>query len=382
LIVRRDLVRSCPAMRAYSVVTALAFGACGGGSAGDVDAYNFLDAPGPGDSPIVGDCAVFPGNHIFNTQIGALPVDPSSDAYITTISRTKKLHLDLGASSDPTSPDFYGIPYNTEHASTLTWTQVAYAALDTQNYSWKPKPESECADASHALESPCTTNAPYLPIPTNPLVEGGINTSADQMPDGDYHMLIVDSDTCRLWETYHSFLTAGTWNIFGSASWDLKSNALRTADWTSADAAGFPIMPLLLKADEAKTGTIKHALRFTIGSSKIAPRYVWPGRHNTDTTDDSTHPPMGQLFRLKASFVIPDSYNIQSKAILQAMKTYGLYIADGGSDWYITGAPSADWDDHVFTEVQQVTGDNFEAVDITAITKRGGFDPNSGAVPP
>ena len=155
----------------------------------------------------------------------------------------------------------------------------------------------------------------------------------------------------------------------------------RTAEWTSADAAGFPILPLLLKADEASSGVIKHALRFTIGSSKIRKQYVWPARHLTDTDMNTDHPPMGQLFRLKASYTIPAGFSTQSKAILQAMKSYGMYIADGGSDWYITGEPSAAWDDSVFDEVQSVTGDQFEAVDISAITSRSGFDPNSGAVP-
>jgi hypothetical protein len=354
----------------------------GGGGTG-ADAYSFMDAPAPTDSPIIGGCAVFPANHIFNTQIGALPVDPASDAYITTIGTSKKLHLDLGQTVDQQSATFYGIPYNIVHAGSLAWTQIAYFAADTNAYSWHPADESECADAQHAVVSPCTIATPYLPIPQTPIVEGGINTTTSQTPDEDHHMLIVDADACRLWETYHSYSPAsGTWNIFGSASWDLHSNALRTADWSSADAAGFPILPLLLRADEASTGVIKHALRFTIGPSKIRKQYVWPARHLTDTDGNTAHPPMGQLFRLKASVPIPDTFHTQSKAILQAMKTYGMYVADGGSDWYISGEPSASWDDTVFDEVQSVTGDSFEAVDITALTSRAGFDPNSGAVPP
>ncbi len=356
--------------------------ACGGkdGASGDVDAYNFMDAAGSGDSPITGDCPVFPANHIFNTQIGALPADPASDAYIATIGATKKLHLDLGTSVDPTSADYYGIPYNTVHGTTLAWPVAKYLAVDTQNYDWQPADESECATTSHDVQSPCTGD-PILPIPDAPLVEGGINTTPGQQPDGDHHLLIVDSDSCRLWEIYHAYKTGGTWDVFGSAEWDLKKNDLRTADWTSADAAGFPILPLLLKASEASSGTIKHALRFTIGSSKIAPRYVWPARHNTNTSQNAAHPPMGQLFRLKASYQIPATFHPQAKAILQAMKTYGMYVADGGSDWYVSGEPSADWDDSTFSEVQSVTGDQFEAVDISAITSRSGFDPDSGAVP-
>ncbi|HEY0253037.1 MAG TPA: hypothetical protein VGC41_15985 [Kofleriaceae bacterium] len=367
-------------MRRFSWVMLVA--ACGGGSGGggdDQTGLNFQDAAGAGDSPIIGDCAVFPANNIFNTQIGALPKDPASDQYVATIG-AKKLHLDLGQNITPTSDEYYGIPYNAVHGNSMEWLTAKYAAVDTGDYYWHPATESECGDASHAVQAPCTGN-PILPIPDQPLVEGGVNTTAGQQPDGDHHMLIVDSDSCRLWETYHSYKTNNTWNIFGSAEWDLHTNDLRTADWSSADAAGLPILPLLLKASEASSGTIKHALRFTIASSKIAPSYVWPGRHQTETSENAAHPPMAQLFRLKESFQIPASYSVQSKAILQAMKTYGMYLADGGSDWYISGEPSADWDDSVFDEVQSVTGDNFEAVDIKAITSRSGFDPNSGAVP-
>ncbi len=354
--------------------------ACGGSSdEATQDALNFQDAPAAGNSPIIGDCPVFPANHIFNTQIGALPVDSHSADYIATIG-SGRLHLDLGQTVDPTSSEYFGIPYNAVHGQAFQWPTAKYLAVDTAAYDWHPAGESDCGNVSHAVLSPCT-NDPVLPIPATPLVESGINTTPAQQPDGDNHMLIVDSDSCLLWEAYHSYKTNGTWNIFGSAEWDLRSNKLRTADWTSADAAGFPILPLLLKASEASSGTIKHALRFTMTSSKIAPRYVWPARHSTKSTDSAAHPPMGQLFRLKASFTIPGSANTQAKAILQAMKTYGMYVADGGSNWYVSGEPSADWQDDTFTTVQAVTGDQFEAVDITAITGKSGFDPNSGAVP-
>jgi hypothetical protein len=366
-------------MRTWTVWVASLAVACGGSSDADQDARNFQDAPAAGDSPIIGDCPVFPANHIFNTPVGALPVDSHSADYIATIG-SGRLHLDLGQVVDPTSADYFGIPYNAVHGMSFQWPTGKYAAIDTANYSWHPAAESDCGSTSHEVVSPCADD-PVLPIPATPLVEGGLNTTSTQQPDGDYHLLIVDSDSCRLWEVYHSFKTNGTWNIFGSAEWDLHKNDLRPADWTSADAAGFPIMPLLLKASEASSGTIKHALRFTISSSKIAPRYVWPARHQTDTTANAAHPPMGQLFRLKPSFSIPASANTQAKAILQAMKTYGMYLADGGSNWYVSGEPSEDWQDDTFTTIQAVTGDQFEAVDITAITGRSGFDPNSGAVP-
>ena len=365
--------------------------ACGGGSNTTIDgpdysnladAYEFHDAPGPNDSPIIAGCPILPGNHVFNMPIDGLPVDPGSAGYITTIGSATHLHLDLGQTVDPQAQDFYGIPYTVVHGGTFTWPSVVFASADPQ-LDWDPKPESDCADAAHAVVTPCTGGTAYLPFPAAPIVEGGINSAADQQPYGDHHVLLLDADTCRLWETYHSYKPAsGVWNIYGSAEFDLRSNALRPATWSSADAAGFPILPLLLRADEASSGTIKHALRFTIASNHIRPTYVWPARHlTTNGMNIATQPPMGQLFRLKASYQIPAGYSTQSKAILQAMKTYGMYIADGGSNWYVSGEPSAAWDDSVFTQVQSVPGSAFEAVDITAITSRPGFDMSSARVP-
>jgi hypothetical protein len=360
-----------------------ALAACGSSSNNKmIDAPGGGSGDGPGnngDAPVVGACALFPADNIFNTPIDSLPVDPNSAAYITSIGGSTHLHLDLGQQTDQTQADFYGIPYNVVHGNALTWTQVAFYSSDP-SLSWDAAGEADCADGSHAFVSPCTISAPMLPIPASPIVEGGINSAADEMPYGDHHLVVLDADTCRLWETYHSYSpAAGTWNIYGAAGWDLRSNAWRPADWTSADAAGFPILPLLLRADEASSGTIAHAIRFTVNTSRTT--YVWPARHEAGSTGSTNAPPMGQLFRLKSTFQIPSSYNVQSKAILQAMKTYGIYIADNGSDWYITGEPSANWMDNTFSEVQSVTGMNFEAVDITAITSRAGFDAATGKVP-
>ncbi len=337
----------------------------------------------PSVGPTYAGCPMFPANHIFNTAIDALPVDPASDSYIAKIGGTRKLHLDLGTTVDQQANDFYGIPINIVHGAGLTWPQVAFFSADP-DVSWNdPAGESDCGKgAGHAVDTPCRTTAPLLPIPADVIVEGGISTAVDQLPAGDHHILLLDADSCRLWETYHSYSSGGTWNIYGAASFDMTSNALRPDQWTSADAAGFPIMPLLLRADEASTGEIKHALRFTITSSKIKIGYIWPARHlTTNGTMAADEPPMGQLLRLKASFVIPSNFGTQSKAILQAMKTYGMYLADGGSDMYVSGAASADWADETFGQVQGVAASNFEAVDITSIKARAGFDDNSAAVP-
>jgi hypothetical protein len=343
------------------------------------DATTCVESVGPS----LGGCPLLPANHLFNTPIDALPVHPDSDAFIATIGPDTEIHLDLGTTVDQQDPEYYGIPYNLVHGDALDWPEVAFEG----DLGWDPRPESDCAvGEARTFAQPCTADvapAPLLPIPDDVLVEGGINTSPDQQPYGDHHILLLDVDACWLWETYHSYQDAGgQWDIFGAAAWDLTSNALRPDGWTSADAAGFPILPLLIRADEASAGEIRHALRFTIETDKIRTSYVWPARHLTNNGTDSTDlPPMGQLFRLKASYEIPAGAHAQTRAILQAMKTYGMYIADGGSDMYVQGEPSAAWADEIFDEVQAVPASAFEAVDLSPIMARDGWDADSGAVP-
>ncbi len=334
-------------------------------------------------APTLGGCRVLPDNHVFNTAIDTLPVHPSSAAMIDTLGTTGvRLHLDLGQTTDQQSPEYWGIPYNLVNADMLTWKDVRFHSDDSGAY-FDGAPESDCGDgdAQNALRTPCEGVAkPRLPIPDAPLVEGGVAT--DQSDYGDHHILVLDTAHCHLWEAYHAYKTLSGWDILSSAFFDLRSNALRAETWTSADAAGFPMLPLLLRAEEAASGTIAHALRFTIPSSKIRNSYVWPARHRTSNGDLSeAKPPMGQLFRLKASYEIPSGFSTQSRAILQALKTYGMYLADGGSTAYIQGEPSAAWDDSIFDEVQSVVHTSFEAVDLAAVTQRPGFDPDSAAVP-
>jgi hypothetical protein len=295
-----------------------------------------------------------------------------------------KIHLDLGQQTNQQADDYYGIPYNVVTTATAGWTNVAYTSKDT-DLGWDPKPESDCAaPTSHAVVSPCTTAneaSPQFPIPSGVQVEAGIFPDVVGQDYEDHHILVLDTTTCRLWEAFHAYTGNGsTWDLFGTASWDLRSNALRPDTWTSADAAGFPILPLLLRADEASTGEIQHALRFTIPTPQGT--HVWPARHDNDGTSDTKAPPMGQLFRIKASYTIPAGFSTQSKAILGALKKYGMYLADGGTTLYIQGEPSASWSDAIFDEVQTVGTDQFEAVDLGPIMGRAGFDANSGAVPP
>lgn len=344
-------------------------------------------AGGPGvsgETPVVSGRAILPKNHIFNTAIAALPVHGNSSDFMKAVG-TRNIHLDLGTSVDPKSDEYYGIPYNVVHGKTIPW-QTSFFSTTDQDLDWDPTRESDCAVGSaHTLTSPCTATAapaPQFPIPATPLVEGGIVTDPAH-PYGDHHLLLLDVDSCSLWELYHAYPDPkGGWDIFGAAYFDLKSNALRPAGWTSADAAGFPIMPLLLRADEASAGSIRHALRFTIDSSKIRTEYTWPARHMTGNgTASASLPPMGQAFRIKASYAIPTQFNGQSRAILQALKTYGMYLADGGSSMYIQGEPSAGWEEDTFSQVQSVSSNEFEAVDLHPIAARAGFDPDSAAVP-
>ena len=353
---------------------------CGSASHGRTDGGGG-GGGGGGDGPMYAGCPMLPADHIFNTRIDGLPVDPHSADYISTIGATVRVHLDLGTQTDQQASDYYGIPYNVVHGGSMTWPEVAYTSTDP-SLSWDPLAESDCADSAHHVVSPCPASPAPLPVPAMPVVEGGVQT--DQSIGGDEHMLLLDQDACRLWELYHSYATAsGGWDIFGSAEFDLRSDKLRPAGWTSADAAGFPILPLLLRADEASAGSIPHALRFTIPSGSIRNSYAWPARHMTDNgTSSTTLPPMGQLFRLKASFQIPSTWHAQSRAIATALQHYGMYIADGGSGMYVTGEPSAMWDDTTFSEVQTLRASDFEAVDLTPIKQRAGFDPNSAAVPP
>jgi len=326
----------------------------------------------------VGGCSLFPADHLFNTPIDAFPVHPSSGAFLSRIGN-HALHLDLGQDVDMASATYYGIPYNVVRSGTVGWTAVIFG-----DPGWDPRAESDCAVATggaHPVVSPCTAAAaptPLFPLPAAPLVEGGLPTS--EAAGGDHHLLIVDGDACRLWELYHSYRSSGSWGSWGAASWDLSSSALRPRGWTSSDAAGFPILPLLLRADEAASGEIRHALRFTLPSTRSS--YVWPARHQAGSGTAADLAPMGQLFRLKASYTIPAGFSTQSKAILRALQRYGMYLADNGSALYVQGEPSAAWSDTIFGQVQAVQTGDLEAVDLSSIAARTGFDPDSARVPP
>ena len=181
----------------------------------------------------------------------------------------------------------------------------------------------------------------------------------------DHHILTLDSETCRLYEIYDASFSGGQWSGGSGAIWDLNSNALRPDGWTSADAAGLPILPGLVRYDEILAGQINHAIRFTINNTNS---YIWPGRHLTSGTPGvvTNTPPMGARFRLKANYDI-SGFAPEMQVILQAMKTYGIIVADNGSDWYISGAPDERWDNDMLHTLDVLTGSNFEAVDTSGL---------------
>jgi hypothetical protein len=284
-------------------------------------------------------CALFPPDNVWNARIDALPTDVSSTTYVSTIGPAAGLHPDFGAGLWEGGP--IGIPY------AVVPTSQPLVAM-TFGYADESDP------------------GPY-PIPADAPVEGGRQSS------GDRHVLIVRSGGCNLFETWDSWPTPdGSWYAGSGARFDLTSHALRPAGWTSADAAGLPILPGLVRYDEVASGAINHALRFTVPQTRRA--YVWPARHYASSLTGSQYPPMGQRFRLKASFDI-SGFSATNQVILTALKRYGMFLADNGSAWYLSGVPDERWDNDDLHLLQvYVHGSDFEAVDESALM----MDPDSG----
>jgi hypothetical protein len=201
---------------------------------------------------------------------------------------------------------------------------------------------------------------PY-PIPRNVQIEGGRSS------DGDRHALIVDKSTCKLYELYALYPKAGGgWKAGSGAIWSLGSNKLRPAGWTSADAAGLPILPGLARYDEVARGRIDHALRFTVERTRRA--YVWPARHLASDLTDPALPPMGLRVRLRASFDT-SGFPRQARIVLDALKRYGMLVADNGSSWYVTGAPDPRWSNDQLRTIGRAKGSDFEVVDTSSLPR-------------
>lgn len=288
-------------------------------------------------APTAGNCTVFAADNIWNTRIDQLPVSPNSATWVNTIGPSAPLHPDFGSGLYNGEP--IGIPY-----VTVPGTQTKYPATFTY--------QSE-SDAG-----------PYA-IPLNAPIEGGSSST------GDRHVISVDTDNCILYEIYDGFPQAASWQGGSGAIFNLLSDALRPASWTSADAAGLPIFPGLVKYDEIASGAILHAIRFTVPQTQNA--YVWPARHEASSLTGTQYPPMGARFRLKASFDI-SKFSPTNQIILTALQRYGMMLADNGSAWYISGAPDSRWNNDDLHVLTTISGSNFEAVDVSPLM----VDPNSG----
>lgn len=294
----------------------------------------------PDAPPQIAGCTVFPADNIWNTPIDTLPVDANSTAYVATIGADKPVHPDFGSGTWEGGP--IGIPYTTVLSSQPGVTV-------TFQYDDESDP------------------GPY-PVPPDAPIEGGPNSA------GDRHVLVLDREKCVLYELYSAYPQHdGSWQAGSGAIFDLSSHALRPDGWTSADAAGLPILPGLVRYDEVAAGEITHAIRFTAPQTRRA--YVWPARHYASSLTGSQYPPMGQRFRLKADFDM-SGYAPQVQVILRAMQRYGIILADNGSSWFISGVPDERWDNSVLRQLRQVKGNDFEAVDVSSLMA----DPDSGRV--
>jgi hypothetical protein len=291
--------------------------------------------------PTAKSCPVFPADNAWNQRVDALPVAAGSAETVAAIGPTKTMHADFGSGLWDGGP--IGIPYVTV-PGTQQRVPISF------QYAGESDP------------------GPY-PIPANAPIEGGSQST------GDRHVLVVDRDRCRLWETFATYPNGdGTWRAGSGATWNLSSNALRPASWTSADAAGLPILPGLVRYDELAAGSIDHAIRITL--NRTDNRYVWPARHRAGA-GDSTNAPMGARLRLKASFDIR-AYPQAAQVVLRALKKYGAIVADNGSSWYISGVPDPGFDNDALHTLQNVHGSDFEFVDASSLM----IDPDSGQARP
>ncbi len=301
------------ARAAAALVVVLAL-ACAGGSA-----YALRVPAAP-------KCPVFPKSNPWNQRVDKLPVASSSAAIINSIGASTGLHADFGSGLWDGSP--IGIPFDVVTKMTPR-SRVGFEYSD---------------ESDHV----------GYPIPKRVHIEGG----------SDHHALLLDRDACRLYELGGLEKQNGRWHAWAGATWNLRSNHVRPAGWTSADAAGLPIFPGLARWDEAKRGVIDHALRFTVSRTRRA--FVYPARHFASSLTDPNLPPMGLRVRLKASFDIRP-FPKQARIVLTALKRYGMIVADNGSNWYITGAPSPGWSNDQLHTLGRVTGSDFEVVDTSKL---------------
>jgi hypothetical protein len=285
-------------------------------------------------------CPMFPADSYWHARADALPPDPSSDTYVTNAGSGSSVHADFGAGLYDGGP--IGIPFTTVGAGQAR-VPVSFEYDD----------ESD--------------PGPY-PIPANAPIEGGAGSS------GDRHVLVVDRDACRDYEVYAAYPNGGgsSWSAGSGAVFDLRSNALRPSTWTSADAAGLPILPGLVRYDEVASGEIDHAIRITL--RRTDRRFVWPARHQAGS-NDPTAAPMGAWLRLKST-VDPARFGPQARVVVRALQEHGAIVADNGSSWYVSGAPDDRWDNNDLHGLGALHGSDFEFVDASSLVT----DPDSGRI--
>jgi hypothetical protein len=283
-------------------------------------------------APRVGGCPVFPPDNPWNQRVDQLPVQGNSDAIVRSIGLGDTMHADFGSGLWEGGP--IGIPFVTVGGA-------------------QPKVP---VSFDYADES----DRGRYPIPSRAPVEGGRNA------DGDRHVIVVDRKRCRLYELFAAYPHAASWSAGSGAIWNLRSNRLRPRGWTSADAAGLPILPGLARYDEVKRGRIDHALRFTADRTRQA--FIYPARHFASNLTDPNLPAMGQRLRLKRRYDI-SRFPRQARIVLSALKRYGMILADNGSSWYVSGAPDPRWSNDQLHALHQVPGSAFEVVDTSKLPR-------------
>jgi hypothetical protein len=269
-------------------------------------------------------CPLFPADNPWRQDVSHTALNAHSAAWVASIGSAAHLHPDFGSNLS------YGIPFSVVPSS------QAKVKITFNAYGDESNP------------------GPY-PIPTTAKIEAG----------GDRHVLVASGD-CHLYELYGAARSGSGWTAASGAVFDLRSNALRPAGWTSADAAGLPILPGLVRRDEVAAGHIDHALRFTVPSSQRG--YIHPATHSAGSSTSSSFPPMGARFRLKASYDL-SRFHGASLVILKALKTYGMFVADNGSGWYLSGATDSGWNDDDLNQLKSVPGSAFEAVNTGTILR-------------
>ena len=304
------------------------------GVAGGVFSVREPDPPAPppagvqlGPNASLGGRRVFPADNPWNLDISHIPADPNSDTYVASIGADASLHPDFGTTSEGVP---WGIPYVVVPGNQPR-VPVTFEWFDESD---------QC----------------LYPIPPEPPIEGGPES------EGDRHVLIIDRNNWKLYELFSARAEDGNWKAGSGAVFDLRSNELRPAGWTSADAAGLPIFPGLVRYDEVmEQKEIRHALRFTAKPTRRA--YIYPARHWASKLTDENLPPMGLRVRLKESFDI-SGFPASAQVILKALKKYGMFLADNGGNWFLSGAPDPRWNDKDIDTLKQVKGSDLEVVRI------------------